>query len=192
MPAPPPLYGADPRYPPGRRPIHGVLTAVAILMATAALVVAVISLVTKHEPDAAPGKPSTSVSPTSSAATNTEAADRALCEAISPLMKESIDIGKSFVNLGHSGTPERDAGVPGFQAAVENWAGRIQPVADAHADPPRFLTRTLQRYIDDFRLYAANFRPGPATDADNAAWNDGTVALGGPMAVCGQLGVRWW
>jgi hypothetical protein len=107
-------------------------------------------------------------------------------------MAQSTDIGKKFVNLGYSGTPERDNGIPQFRADVEDWAKRIQPIVDADPGPPRFLTRTLKRYIDDTRLYAANIRPGPETDYDRAAWADRVVAYGGAFAECPKVGVQWW
>jgi len=78
------------------------------------------------------------------AGADTSAADKALCEAIAPLMAQSTDIGKKFVNLGYSGTPERDNGIPQFRADVEDWAKRIHPIVDADPGPPRFLTRTLK------------------------------------------------
>jgi hypothetical protein len=130
------------------------------------------------------------MSPT--AASDTTAADKALCQAIAPLMAESADIGKKFVNLGHTATPERDAGIPQFQADVEDWARRIEPIVDDDPGPPRFLTRTLQRYIDDTRLYAASIRPGPETEYDREAWADRVVAYGGAFAECPKVGVQWW
>jgi hypothetical protein len=65
-------------------------------------------------------------------------------------------------------------------------------VLDEHSIPPRYVTRTLQRYIDDMRLYVASIRPGPATDADTATWTDSLAALGGPFEVCNALGVSLW
>ena len=104
-------------------------------------------------------------------------------------MRESADRGQAFVNLGHTGTPQRDAGIPSFASDTDNWAQRAQDVLDAHSAPPRYLTRMLQRFVDDRRAYAASLRPGPATDADGAAWNDSLVAAGGPYELCGDLGV---
>jgi hypothetical protein len=106
-------------------------------------------------------------------------------------MHESNETGKAFVNLGHSGTPPRDAGIPDYEASVLDWAKRIQPILDGQADADPFLRRTLQRMVDDIRIYATSIRPGPETDADAAAWNDATVAYGGPYDVCHRLGVQW-
>jgi hypothetical protein len=40
------------------------------------------------------------------------------------------------------------------------------------------MTRSLQRYIDDMKLFAASVRPGPGTQYDEAAWTDSIVACG--------------
>jgi hypothetical protein len=128
---------------------------------------------------------------TTTAPKDTTAADKELCQAIGPLLRESIDDGKAFVNLGFSGTPERDGGIPEYRAQVEDWVNRIQPILDAHADPPRYLTRSLQQFTDYTRSYAENIRPGPATDLDGAAWNNRVIAYGGPFEVCHKLGVNW-
>jgi hypothetical protein len=186
---PPPQYMTVQNQRRRRRVLIAVV--LAIVMGAAGVILGIVGLV--REPSTTPSAaPATSVPPTASAPANTEAADKSLCQAIAPLMKESADIGKSFVNLGHTGTPERDAGIPQFRAAVEDWATRIQPIVDAHANPPRYLTRTLQRYIDDTRLYAENIRPGPETDFDRSAWADRVVAYGGPFGECPKLGVQWW
>jgi hypothetical protein len=129
-------------------------------------------------------------STTPTATVDARAADRALCEAIGPLMRESVTIGKDFVALGHTDTPARDAGIPVFQAKVHNWIIRVQPLLDAAA--PGFLARGTQRYIDDLQLYADNINPGEATAIDDLAWNDGTVAIGAAVTVCGALGITWW
>jgi hypothetical protein len=190
VPTPPPGdYAQAPR--PRRR---GLLTTVglvtAILLATAALAVGIIA-VKRPTASTSPGRTLPVASPTSSPATDTAAADRELCNAVGPLLRESNETGKAFVNLGRTGTPPRDAGIPDYQTSVLDWVQRIQPVLDAHADADPFLTRTLQRMVDDIRIYATSIRPGPETDADAAAWNDATVAYGGPYGVCHQLGVQW-
>src|SRR6202171_6312220 len=152
---------------------------IAIMLAIAALVVGVVALV--HQPAAPPTAAPPPTTATQSALVNTEAADRALCQDIAPLMKEGDERANAFVNLGHHGTPQRDAGIPQFVTDTRNWADRVQQFLDQHADPPRYLTRTLQRYIDDLRLYVASIRPGPATKYDDAAWTDSLVAYGGPL-----------
>jgi len=188
LPPGPPPHGWDQRRS-GPRRGRGLLGAigivVALLLGAAALVVALTGVGRQPAPGAAPrlSKPTSSAS--------TDDADRALCEAIAPLLRESAEAGKNFVNLGHSGTPERDAGIPQYRANVEDWVGRIQPILDAHAEPPRFLTRTTQQFIDYTLLYAETIRPGEGTEADAAAWNNRVVAYGGPFYVCHKLGVQW-
>lgn len=173
----------------GRRGVLlGVGVVIAILLAAAALVVAVTGV--GGQPVAPPtNDASRSSTPTSQG--DTAGADRDLCNDVAPLLRESADDGKSFVNLGENGTPERDAGIAHYRATVEDWVSRIQPVLDAHANPPRYLTRMLQQLVDFTRSYAENIRPGPATDFDVAAWNNRVVAYGGPFQVCHKLGVNW-
>jgi hypothetical protein len=192
-PQPPHSYAQPPQpTPPPRK--RGLLMTVGLaitaLLATAALVVGVIAISRPTTTTPANGT-TPAASPTTSGATDTTAADRKLCEEVGPLLKESDETGKNFVNLGQTGTPARDAGIPAFQASVSDWVKRIQPFLDSHTGADPFLRRTLQRMVDDIRIYAATIRPGPATDADTAAWNDATVAYGGPIDICQQLGVTW-
>lgn len=118
-------------------------------------------------------------------------ADRALCQAIAPLMKENDDRSNGFLGSGEAGSPEQTNALPQFVTDTQDWARRTQEVLDAHDDPPRFMTRTLQRYIDDMQLFVASVRPGPGTQYDEAAWTDSIVAYGGPLSVCQALGVQW-
>jgi hypothetical protein len=193
-PAPPPPappyatpgpYAQRPRR--GRGLLAAIGIAVGIALAAAALV---ISLIAAHR------NPATSAARPPSQPTNQPAStadsDKTLCEAIAPLIRESDAEAKAFVALGHTGTPERDAGIPAYVAQTEDWVKRAQSVLDGHLTPPRYLTRSLQRYIDDVHAYVGNIRPGPATDGDTAAWNDSLVALSGPFEVCGDLGLPLW
>jgi hypothetical protein len=162
---------------------------VAVLLSTAALIVAL----TRGDGSTSSITPTAGPQPSSQpTAADITAADKALCEAIAPLIRESREQKNAFVALGPTGSPERDAGIPEFVRKTQDWANRAQQVLDDHASPPRFFTRTLQRYIDDMRLYAASVRPGAATDADAATWTDSLVALGGPFEVCSDLGVQLW
>jgi hypothetical protein len=165
----------------------GIGVIVAILLGAAALVVSLTGVGRQSTPST----PGTSTSATPMASGDTTEADRALCQAIVPLIKESIQDGKDFVNLGFSGTPERDGGIPAYKAKVDVWVGRVQPILDQHASPPRYLTRMTQMFIDFTQSYAESIRPGPATDFDNTAWNDRVVALGGPYEVCKKFGADW-
>jgi len=171
---------------PGRRGIAGTLPAVlAILVAIAALIVAIVAL-NKQPP---PPPPAPAASPNQQAP-NPDA-DRKLCEAIAPLMKENDDRSNAFLATGQPGSPEQDAALPKFVTDTQDWARRTQQVLDANANPPRLLTRSLQRYIDDMQLFVASVRPGPGTKYDEAAWTDSIVAYGGPLAICQALGVQW-
>ena len=185
-PGPPPGFAVPP--PPPRRGgalLAGVGIVLAIALAAAALVV---SLVSAHRNSPTPAQPA--AQPTNQSASTTES-DKALCQAIAPLIKESNAEAKAYTSIAN-GTPERDVATPGFVNLTDDWVKRAQPVLDHYSAPPRYLTRTLQRYIDDMRLLASSLRPGPSTDADTAAWNDSLVALGGPYEVCGDLGVPLW
>jgi hypothetical protein len=187
---PPPYVPAGPLVQRPRR--VGVLLAaigivVAIALATAALVV---SLITAHR-NATPAPVAQTPGQASNQPASTTQADKALCEAIAPLIKESNAEAKAFTTIA-DGTPERGAATPGFVSQTSDWVKRAQPVLDQYSTPPRYLTRTLQRYIDDMRLLASSLRPGSSTEADRTAWNDSLVALGGPYEVCGDLGVPLW
>jgi hypothetical protein len=189
-PPPPPYVPAGPFVQRPRR--VGVLLAalgivVAIAFATAALVV---SLISAHR-NANPAQVAQTQGQGSNQPASTTQADRALCEAIAPLIKESNADAKAYTTIAN-GTSERDAATPGFVSQTSDWVKRAQPVLDQYSTPPRYLTRTLQRYIDDMRLLASSLRPGPSTEADRTAWNDSLVALGGPYEVCGDLGVPLW
>jgi hypothetical protein len=160
----------------------------AILLGAAALVVSLTGI--GHQ-STQPAATATSTPTTPSAGGDTTDADRALCQAIGPLIQESLQDGKDFVNLGFSGTPERDGDIPAYRAKVDAWVDRIQPVLDQHANPPRYLTRMTQMFVDFTHSYAENIRPGPVKDVDTAAWNNRVVALGGPFELCKKYGVTW-
>jgi hypothetical protein len=191
---PPPGGYAPPPQPSPPRGKRGLLVAgglvLAILLATAALVVGIIGLI-RPTPSTPANRTPSATSPTTSAAADTTAADRQLCQAVGPLLRESNETGKAFVNLGHTGTPARDAGIPDYEASVLDWVKRIQPILDSHSAADPYLRRMLQRMVDDIHSFATSIRPGPETDADAAAWNDATVAYGGPYDVCHRLGVEW-
>jgi hypothetical protein len=176
----------------GRRRGVGIAIAlgiVAVLVAVAALVVALTRGGESSAPASPTAQPSTS---STAAAADTSAADKALCEAIAPLMKESSGQKNAFTDLGPDGSPQRDAGLQSFRDETQDWVTRAQAALDEHADPPRFLTRTLQRYMDDMRMLSSNLRPGPMTNSNAAGWSDSVFALAGPIEVCGKLGVPLW
>jgi hypothetical protein len=162
---------------------------VAIVLSVAALIVALVRG-GDSRPVTPTAQPSASSTPTTSG--NTTAADKALCEAIAPLMKESSARKNAFTDSGPDGSPERDAALQDFRDKTQDWVGRAQAALDEHADPPRFLTRTLQRYIDDMRMLASNLHPGPLSPSNEAGWRDSVFALAGPFEVCGKLGIPLW
>lgn len=164
-----------------RRPSWmAVGVAAAMVLALAALIVALMS------PDSQPAPTAGASSPQATAG-----ADKSLCQAIGPLMKENDDRSNAFLATGQPGSPQRDAALGKFVSDTQDWARRTQQVLDAHATPSRFTTRALQRYVDDMQLFVSSVRPGPGTQYDEAAWTDSIVAYGGPLAACQQLGVGW-
>lgn len=184
---PPPRFPSAPPptvSPRGRLVPIGVV--LALVLAVAALVIALVSL--GQKPDAGERAQATNAEAPTVPATD---ADRELCQAIAPLMKENDDRSNGFLGSGDPGSPEQTAALPGFVTDTQDWARRTQEVLDAHAAPPRFMTRALQRYIDDMQLFVASVRPGPGTPYDEAAWTDSIVAYGGPLSVCQALGVQW-
>jgi hypothetical protein len=188
----PPQPHPNPPQRPGHRSTLGLASA--ILLAIAALIVGIVGLNRPATTTPTTSGPSSVASPSTSAASKTSdttAADRKLCEAVGPLLHESDETGKAFVNLGHTGTPERDAGIANYEASVLDWVNRIQPVIDSHPSADPYLRRMLQRMVDDIHSYATSVRPGAAADSDTAAWNDASVAYGGPFDVCHRLGVQW-
>jgi hypothetical protein len=171
--------------------LHTVGLASAISLAVAALVVAIVALDRPAASTSATSQASSVTSPSTSAASDTTAADRKLCNAIAPLMKRSADQRNALVDSGPPGSPAQDAALPKFFTDTTGWAQEAQQALNEHSEPPRHLTRTLQRYIDDMLLFIESVRPGAGNKYDEAAWVDSTVALGGPMRVCSDLGVQW-
>ena len=186
---PPPSGFAPDRGRPRGSGLAVLLSVLAVLLAAAALLVALVR----------GGHSSTTVAPSVPASTSATAsttgttdADKALCEAIAPLMKESSARKNALTDAGPDGSPERDAALQDFSNNTQDWVRRAQKVLDDHAEPPRFLTRTLQRYIDDMRMLASNLRPGPISPSNEAGWRDSVFALAGPIEVCGKLGIPLW
>lgn len=176
---------------PPKRPsrLTTVLSGVAVLLAAAALVV---SLVRKPEAQT-PAQPEPA--PTIAAAPVpqqlfVEGADRELCEAIAPLMREIGDQNRTFAKLA-PGSPEQGAAIPAYRSFIENWTQRTQAELNRYADPPRYLTRTLQTYIDDKLLYVELVQPGRVDPFDEATWNQASIHAGGPLGTCSRLGITW-
>ena len=120
-----------------------------------------------------------------------DSADRALCEAIPDLMRERNDADNAYQALP-GGSPERNQAIPAYKASAQDWAKRVETVLAAHAQPDRYLTRTLQRYVDDVLLYTQNiYHNKPADRFDKPTWDVGVVDYGGALGRCNQLGVHW-
>jgi hypothetical protein len=162
---------------------------VAILLSAAALIVALTRGSGRSSTTTATAGPQTSSQ--SAPGTDTTAADKALCEAIAPLMAESDQVSNAYTNTGDAGTPARDAALPKFVAETQAWIPRIQAVLDSHPDVQPIFKRTLQRYIDDRQLLVWNVEPGRATSYDTATWADSLAAYGGPLRICHDLGINW-
>lgn len=160
---------------------------IAVLLAGAALVV---SLIRKPETQAPPNPTSTPTATVPAQQLFVEDADRALCEAIAPLMGEVGEQNKTFGSLA-PGSPEQGAAIPGYRSFIEEWAGRIQAVLNTHADPSRYLTRTLQAYIDEKLLYVELAEPGRLDPGDQLTWNQASIDGGGPLGTCKKLGITW-
>jgi hypothetical protein len=189
---PPGGYAPQPQPTPPPRKRRLLITAwlaITALLATAALVIGIVAI---SRPPATSANSASSAAPSTAApGRDTTAADRALCNAIAPLMTESDRSSHEFVDSAPDGSPERDAAIPKYRTETEDWARRTQAVLDGHSDAQGYLRRTLQRFIDDSKLYVANLRPGPAKTSATEAWADSLVAYGGPLAICYDLGVQW-
>jgi hypothetical protein len=186
----PPAFG--PVYPvPPKQSRAGVwLGAIACVLAAAALAVGIVALFTAHHvslPVRQSGEP-----PVVAEGLFVRDADRPLCQAIAPLMREASDRTNAFLRTGVPDSPARLDAIAKFKAETLEWAGRIQQVLNDHAAPPRYLTRTLQRYIDGMLLYSENMYKDRGPDPfDNTTYDSAVVALGGPLGTCYKVGVRW-
>jgi hypothetical protein len=194
-PAQPQNFGWQPAPPPPVKRGKGL--AAAIVLAAAALVVGIIALVvgiiTLVRP--APSAPPPAAAPASSSAhpAGTTEANRAFCTDIAPLMTESDKTAQAFSHPAKN-SPEYQAGIPAFVNDTKTWVGRMQPVIDNHGDADPYLLRSMQRFVDDRRDLVADLEGegGPNwLPYDQTNWNDSLSALGGPLGMCWDLGVKW-
>ncbi len=119
--------------------------------------------------------------------------DRQLCQAMGALMNEQLDSRKAFIDSGQQNTPERKAAIPKFVSGTYDWAQRAQDVLNQHSDPPRFLTRNYQRFIDDALLYAEQLAPDRDSSIyENQLYEFGTIDLAGLIGRCSEVDVNWW
>ena len=110
-------YGPPPGPPRRTGRLVGVGVALAVVLSAAALIVALV-----RQPS---GTVTSAPSPTTAApASDSAAADKALCEKVGPLVRESLDSGRRFVALGDPGTPARDSAISAYRDHVEGWAKR--------------------------------------------------------------------
>lgn len=167
-----------------------ILVTLSTVVSIAALVVSIIAIAdTAQEPSAPPPRPEAS-KPAAPILFDDDA-DRALCEALPDLMRESTSRRNAFIATPVD-SPERKAAIPRFKTESEDWANRMQQVLAANAEPDRYLTRTLQRYVDDVLLYSQNTYPERPYDRfHDDMWNLAIVDYGGALGRCQQLGIRW-
>lgn len=99
---PPPAFGSG-----GGGRGRGVLTAIGVVLAVVLSAAALIVALVRGGASPTPGTPSAqSATPsTSTAGTDTTAADKALCDAIAPLMTESNKEANDWASSGEQGTP---------------------------------------------------------------------------------------
>lgn len=163
---------------------------VAVLLAATALVVALVNGNGKASP--APG-PTQSASP-EPAEVLVDDADRDLCEAIAPLMKESLNSSNTLTDSGPPDSPEYRAAIPKFVTDTKNWAVRTQQVLNDHSAPSRYVTRTLQRYIDDMMYFVEIVAPGRdrgSYEFEKQTWDLGIVDYQALRGRCIDVGSEW-
>jgi hypothetical protein len=168
----------------------GLLTAgvvLGVLLSVAALALSIITAVRSPETPQSPTKPQENTQELF-----VDDADKALCESIGPLMREEANRANALLDSGEPDSPARKAAIPKFKSDTLDWGNRIQTQLNEHADPPRFLTRTLQQYIDGMLLYSENLHADRSPDPfDNTTYESAIVALGGPLATCYKVGAGW-
>ena len=185
-----PLTGRPPSQQPApRRARFSWKALIAAVLAAAALVVTVITLL--RPTPAIPASAPITTTPAPAQPQDTTTADRALCTAIAPLMSEINRISWTYEALGEPGTPARDSALPKFISDVQDWIGRVQPILDQHPDARPFFRRSLQRFIDDRNLLVSDLKPGRWPPKAYAMWSDSEDAYSGPSHICEQVGVKW-
>jgi hypothetical protein len=173
-----------------KRPRTGLLASgvvLAVLLGIAALVLSIRAVTRSPE-----SPPPSTAHQAEQEELFVEDADKALCEVIGPLMREETERANAFLATGEPNSPERKGAIPKFKADTFEWANRLQSLLNKHAEPPRYLTRTLQNYIDGMLLYSENMYPDRPPDAyDNQTYDSAAIAYGGPLGTCYKVGVRW-
>lgn len=185
----PPAYG--PVFPPPPKPSRaGVwLGSIACVLAAVALVVGVVALLTAAQREL-PTPRAQDNDPVSAELLIPEV-DKALCKEIGPLLKEETDRASDFVTTAPE-SAERRAAIPKFKRDTVDWYRRAQSALNRHRKPDRYLTRTVQNYIDGALLYSENLHADRGPDPyDNDAYESAIIFVGGPLAACYKLGEGW-
>ena len=110
-------------------------------------------------------------------------ADKALCEAIGPLMKESND-ELFLAEPGKPDSPERAAAIPQFKADTLGLGDRIQKLLNEHANPPRYLDPDAPAIHRWTCFYTAKtcIRTAVPTHSTKQPTTRRSIAYGGPLA----------
>lgn len=188
-PAPPQPYGWRPT--PARAPggkILPIAVGAAIVLSAAALVVGIVALMRP-----ASTTPATPAVTTQGHTTGSPEANRAFCTDIAPLVTESDKSSRAFSSLDKKSPDFKTAAQP-FITETKSLVGRMQTVIDAHGDADPFLTRSMQRFVDDQRYIIDDLVAGDGPEwlpYDQTSWNDGVSAQGSPARICWDLGVKW-
>jgi hypothetical protein len=107
--------------------------------------------------------------------------NNALCKEIGPLVAEQTGRGRP-INTGTPETPERRAAIPEFKSDAVEWYGG-QSTLKRQEPPQRYLTRTVQNYIDGTLLYSENSRDDRAPDPyDDDAYRSAVIYVGRALA----------
>lgn len=161
----------------------------AILVSAAALLV---SLMRGTGVDSAPA-PTATAKPGSSHLF-VDGADREFCDAMGPLMRESSDSRNSLQRSGAPNTPERKAAIPQFVTDTYDWGSRAQDLLNQYSDPPRFLTRSFQKYIDDAVTFAEGLSPSRDSSIyESQLYEFGVMDLAGLIGRCSEVNANpWW
>jgi hypothetical protein len=187
---PPSAWQAGPVVRSQRRGIWVPLgVGLAVLLAAAALAV---SLVRGTGGDSPPA-PSATARPDGSQLF-VDGADREFCDAMGPLMRESSDSRNGLQRSGAPNTLERKAAIPQFVKDAYDWGARAQNLLNKYSDPPRFLTRNFQKYIDDAVMFAEGLSPTRDSSIyESQLYEFGVMDLAGLIGRCSEVDANpWW
>lgn len=161
----------------------------AVFLSAAALVVSLVRGTGSDSPTA----PSATVKQEDSQLF-TDGDDREFCDAMGPLMRESSDSRNSLQRSGAPNTPERKGAIPQFVKDSYDWGRRAQELLNEYSDPPRFLTRNFQKYIDDTVLFAEGLSPTRDSSIyESQLYEFGVMDLAGLIGRCSEVDANpWW